>query len=272
MKVESESKRIGEDDGQRGRHVREVERAEQVGPAHERGIRRAHPRCRRVHLAEEGTEQRRGDDPAEQRETARAEEQRDGHDEAEAEEERGPSQVPRGDQRGGARDHDPGGFEPQEREEQPDPAGRAATDRRRDGARDCVTHPRRAHDDERDARPRDEPERRAPRHALGEQDMKGEEGVEPHPGRHGEGEARVDAHQDRHRGGEDHGRRHHPREGKARPLGREDRGVDHDDVAHREERRQAGEELAADGRRIHRGPAPRRHARSASPYSRASAA
>ncbi len=171
-------------------------------------------------------------------------ERRDQH-EAEQHEHRLPvPQVAQGHQRRRMRDHDLGFLERDDAEEQAD-AGR---DRELQVVRDRIDDvlPDAEHRDQKEdhARAEHRRQRLLPAVFVGQHHGEGEEGVDAHAGRERDRIIGVQrhhhrAHRRRHAGGDEH------RAGVHAGLA-EDRWVDEDDVDHRQERGQAGDEFGAD--------------------------
>ena len=105
----------------------------------------------------------------------------------------------------------------------------------RNGHRDVLAQRRRRHEQEHHAGPEDDAERDRPRHSAVDHERVCEERVEAHARRHAVGQLRVDAHQQRHREAHQHGGGQRAGERHAGAGRRQDRGIDDDDVGHRQE-------------------------------------
>ena len=131
----------------------------------------------------------------------------------------------------------------------------AAVAARSDGGnrhRDALAQRRRRDEQEEHARPEDDAERDRPRHAAADDQRVGEERVQAHARRDAEGQPRVEPHQQRHREAHEHGGGERAGEGNAGAGRRQDRRVHDDDVGHREEGRDAGDDLAGIARSTER--------------------
>ena len=152
-------------------------------------------------------------------------------------------ELAQGHRRSRMRDDDAGVFKADEGEEQPDAGGDGGVERRGDGFDQAPAEAGEGEQQEGGARQEDRAEGGWPRHAHALDDGVGEVSVQPHAGRHGERIAGDGPHEDTGQaGGQTGGRRDR---GHGHPGGGEHRGVDEDDVGHRQERGAPGEDLRA---------------------------
>ena len=113
------------------------------------------------------------------------------------------------DERHGVAFDDAGVAQPDERQQQADPAGRRQAQARGYRRGNALPQRRRRDEQEEHSRPEHDAEGHLPRHAVSHDDRVGEEGVQPHAGRNGERQPGVEAHQQRHAESNQHRRREH---------------------------------------------------------------
>jgi hypothetical protein len=211
---------------------------------HRREIGPAHELLRPAGQTRAPGQRRHDEDRGEERQRVAAPHQRNRDEHAEQHEERAVIDGAEAHERDRVAGHQSDVPQADEREQQADAGGRGDTQVVRDRGGNALAQRRRGDEQEEHAGPEHHAERHRPRHALLHHDGVGEERVQPHAGRDGEGEARVKAHRQRHRRRDQHRGGEHAREGHAGPRRREDRGIDDDDVGHRHEGGDPADDLA----------------------------
>ena len=136
-------------------------------------------------------------------------------------------------------DDDPGVLHADQRQEEPDAAADGPVKIARDGVNDRLLYPGKGKREENQPRDEHRPQRRLPRDAHADDHGVGEVGVDAHARRQRNRVSRIDPHQQAtERRGETRG----DRDGGGGHAGfAQDRGVDEDDVRHRQEGRYPGQ-------------------------------
>ncbi len=194
-----------------------------------------------------GKGRKRGDDDADQNcagnladhQRAHQQESEDGH------QHRSRGERARLDRRArNAKLDDAGLVQSDEGEKQSDADGEAVAQRGGDGFHQPLAQAQHGEQNEGESGEKDRAQRGLPANAQAKADGEGDECVFAHVGRDGEGPVGVEAHQQAAANRRQNRRRHRGAGGNARRL--QDRRIDHDDVGHGGEGRDAGENLAAE--------------------------